>query len=58
MWRIAGVEQRVVRRQDRAARDAEDGVDPGHSSDLIRLCAPVTGAEAASPCTVISVFLC
>ena len=41
MCRICGVHQRVVRRQDRAARDAEDVSTPAASSDVIRLCAPV-----------------
>ncbi len=36
-----GVDQRVVRREDRAAGDAEDVGAPAASSERIRLCAPV-----------------
>jgi hypothetical protein len=35
------VEQRVVRRQDAAAGQAEDGLDAFHLQDRMRACAPV-----------------
>ena len=50
-----GVHERVVRREDRAARDAEDVLGAGASSDLIRLWAPVTCVRPARSWLVILV---